>query len=255
MKNTTISVILIIFSCVYLIPLPTEAQIGPSGNSRFFRVGLRAGGSSVLPLEVVPNATYHPTVSYHGGVFVNIGRNRLSFQPELNLSQRRVWADYNQQGVILAARVATNRVEMPLLVKATFGSESRAKPRFFINAGPYGAYVLNERYNANVLSYGGLSASLRSVIDAVVVSLDNKKAIFDGNKGRFSYGIAGGLGVAFRAGPGQLTIEGRALYQLGDNTGANATDPSGTGLAANIRDTKYALMQASIGYLIPIGGH
>ncbi len=241
-----------LFSCVFLIHTTSMAQIGSTTNTNIVRVGVRAGGSSVLPLERVDNATYHPTVSYHGGLMANIGRGCLSFQPEVNFSQRRVWADYNQQGVVLSVKVNTNRVEVPLLLKATFGNLSTAKPRFFINAGPYGAYIMEERYKANVLSYGGLSASLRTVIDAVVGSLDNKKATFDGNKGRMSYGVAGGLGVVFKAGPGQLTLEGRALYQLGDNS-ANTADPSGTGLASNIRDTKYALMQASVGYLIPIG--
>lgn len=182
----------------------------------------------------------------------NLGRGWLSFQPEINFSQRRVWADYMQQGVIVSVKAKTNRVEVPLLVRAMFGDAARAKPRFFINAGPYGAYVLDEGYKASTLSYGELSASLRPVIDAVVGSLNNRKATFDGNKGRISYGMAGGLGMAFNAGLGQLTLEGRALYQLGDNA-PTIDDPSGTGLAANVRDTRYALIQASVGYMIPVG--
>ncbi|MCY7358548.1 MAG: PorT family protein [Rudanella sp.] len=217
------------------------------------RIGVRAGGNSVLPLEAVDNATYYPTVSFHGGLVANVGRGCLTFQPEVNYSQRHIRADFNQQGISLSAKVMTNRIEVPLLAKATFGHSSNA--RFFINAGPYGAYVLSERYKANLISFGNTNPALRPIIESVIAGLNNKKATFSGNDGRISYGLAGGLGVVIKAGPGQVTLEGRALYQLGDNTSTSAPDPSGISLTATIRDTKYALLQASIGYLIPIGGH
>lgn len=241
---------MILFSFVLLINSPSVAQTTLPINTSGLRVGIRMGGSSVLPLEVVENATYYPTVSYHGGLVLNIGRGNLTFQPEINYSQRHIRADYNQQGVSLSAKVMTNRIEVPVLAKYTFG---QSNTRFFINGGPYGAYILNERYKANLISFGNANPTLRPIIESVIAGLNNKEAAFEGSDGRISYGVTGGLGVAIKAGPGNLTLEGRALYELGDNTPANSPDPSGISITSNVRNTKYVLLQASVGYSIPIG--
>lgn len=241
---------MILFSFVLMLKSPSVAQTRSTSNPGGFRVGVRMGGSSVLPLEAVDNATYYPTVSYHGGLVFNVGRGNLTVQPELNYSQRHIRADYNQQGVSLSAKVMTNRIEIPVLAKYTFG---HANTRFFINGGPYGAYILNERYKANLISFGNTNPNLRPLIESVIASLNNKEATFEGNDGRMSYGVAGGLGIGIKAGPGNLTLEGRALYELGDNTPANSPDPSGISITANVRTTKYVLLQASVGYSIPIG--
>lgn len=233
-----------------LIQTQLAAQTSSTANASLFRIGVRSGGNSVLPLEAVDNATYHPTVSYHGGLFVNIGRGKFTLQPELNYSQRHIRADFNQSGASLSAKVMTNRVEVPLLIKSTFG---QSNARFFINAGPYGAYVLGEKYKASLLSLGSLDPRFRPAVESAIANLNNKQATFTGSEGRISYGVTGGLGVAIKTGPGHLTIEGRALYQLGDNTPANAPDPSGISLTSNLRNTKYMLLQASVGYVIPIG--
>lgn len=252
MISKSIEYFLILFSFVLLAKSPSVAQTGLLQNTSGLRIGIRAGGSSVLPLEAVENATYYPTVSYHGGIVFSIGRKNLTLQPELTYSQRHIRADYNQQGVSLSAKVMTNRIEVPVLVKYTFG---HANTRFFINGGPYGAYILNERYKASLISFGNANPSLRPIIESVISGLNNKEATFEGSDGRLSYGVAGGLGVGIKAGPGSLTLEGRALYQLGDNTPANAPDPSGISLTSNVRNTKYVLLQASVGYSIPIGSH
>ena len=235
---------------VLLIQNKSAAQIRSSTNASNIRIGIRAGGNSVLPLEAVDNATYHPTVSYHGGLVVSVGRGCFTLQPEVNYSQQHIRADLNQQGVSLSAKVMTNRIEVPLLVKATFG---QSNTRFFVSGGPYGAYVLGERYKVNLISFGNLAPSFRPVVESVIAGLNGQKATFTGSDGRISYGVAGGLGVAIKTGPGHLTLEGRALYELGNNTLATAPDPSGISLTSNVRNTKYMLLQASVGYIIPIG--
>lgn len=206
-----------------------------------------------MPLEKIANATYYPTVSYHGGLVANLalGEGRFSLQPEVNFSQRRVRADYTSQGITLTANVYTNRLEVPVLLKATFGDATSSRPRFFVYGGPYGAYALEERYKANIISYGTLSNSLRSIADALVNNLNTNKATYTSSGDRLSYGVAGGLGVAFGLGPGQLTLEGRSLYELGRS---KPVDPTGTGIGTRLNETKYMLLQASVGYLIPIGG-
>lgn len=235
---------------VLLIQTQSAAQTRSTVDASLFRIGVRGGGNSVLPLEAVDNATYYPTVSFHGGLLVNIGRGMFTLQPEVNYSQRHIRADFNQSGASLSAKVMTTRLEVPLLVKATFG---QSNARFFMNAGPYGAYVLGEQYRASLLSLGSLDPRFRPAVELAIANLNNKQATFTGSEGRISYGVAGGLGVALKTGPGHLTLEGRALYQLGDNMPANAPDPSGISLTSNLRNTKYMLLQASVSYIIPIG--
>ncbi|TAE31777.1 MAG: PorT family protein [Cytophagales bacterium] len=234
--------------------LLTQTPVKAQSNNSGLRLGVRAGGSTVLPLEAVDNATYYPTAALNGGLVANLGRGRFTIQPEINFSQRSIRADYNAQGVSLSARVLTNRLEVPILIKYNFRGPDDDRSGLFLTAGSYATYVLREQYKAKILSYGNLSTSLQAIADAVVNSLDGSKATFDGSKGRVSYGVAGGLGYGFNTQAGQITLEGRALYQLGDNTPENFTDPSGVGIASNIRDTKYMLLQLTIGYLIPVGG-
>ena len=59
-------------------------------------------------------------------------------------------------------------------------------------------------------------------------------------QGRFSYGAAGGLGVALKAGTGTLLLEGRYTYLMaGQDNGVQKTPQSA---------------MLSVGYLIPLGG-
>jgi hypothetical protein len=159
----------------------------------------------------------------------------ITFQPEVNYSQISVKAGASIQGFNLSVQGINNRVEVPLLVKASFGDSDRA--RFFVNAGPYAAYILSSRLKASLGPFGDI----------------DEKVTFEGSEGRISYGLAGGLGVAIPLGPGHLTIEGRGLYELGDNAKNMSVDPT-IPVDTDVQNTKYLTLQASIGYLIPIGG-
>ncbi|WP_019990295.1 porin family protein [Rudanella lutea] len=213
----------------------TSRPVSPKTDGAAFRIGLRGGGNYVLPLESVEGATYQNTFGYHGGLVFNIGRGMITFQPEVNYSQISVKAGASIQGFNLSVQGINNRVEVPLLVKASFGDPDRA--RFFVNAGPYAAYILSSRLKASLGPFGDI----------------DEKVTFEGSEGRISYGLAGGLGVAIPLGPGHLTIEGRGLYELGDNAKNMTVDPT-IPVDTDVQNTKYLTLQASIGYLIPIGG-
>ena len=186
------------------------------GNARV-RIGVRGGITRLVYLEKLVGA--EPTAGFVGGFVLNFGRGAVSFQPELNYARYAKKATIkNITGTGSSSEItlteAIDRFEIPLLVK--FASGSANSTRFFLNVGPYGGYTSGTSRN-------GQNAS-------------------DNATNRFSYGAAGGVGVALKAGPGHATIEVRGLYQLGITNNSVSTDPR----AINA--------QATVGYMLPLGG-
>ena len=215
--------------------MPEVAPTEQSDDIAGFRIGIRGGASYLLPLEEVAGATYETAIGYHGGLVLNFGRGIFSFQPEINYSQQKVKASATFQGQGISLTATENRIEVPLLLKFSFGNP--AGSRFFVNVGPYGSYALNGMVKGNVL---GIPV--------------NEKVTYDGSEGRISYGAAGGIGVALKLGPGHLTIEARGLYELGNNAPKTTTVPGDPTSSVNTNEIDRVLLQGSLGYLIPIGG-
>ncbi|MBN8822935.1 MULTISPECIES: outer membrane beta-barrel protein [unclassified Spirosoma] len=185
-----------------------------------FHVGLRFGGNSSTiggadPTAVGQGVQLARVMGFHGGVVFNIGGPTFSVQPEVLFSQYGVrfalGSDYLQ--------LKYNLVEVPVLLKVAFGQPNL---RFFVNAGPVGTYVLS---GALSVREGGQSDS---------------QAIDMSGQGRFSYGVAGGVGVAIQAGTGKVLLEGRYNYLMADHEDGSTTKPQSAML--------------SVGYLFPLGG-
>ncbi|WP_080053882.1 porin family protein [Spirosoma aerolatum] len=185
-----------------------------------FHVGLRFGGNSSTiggadPTAVGQGVQLARVMGFHGGVVFNIGGPTFSVQPEVLFSQYGVrfalGSDYLQ--------LKYNLVEVPVLLKVAFGQPNL---RFFVNAGPVGTYVLS---GAISVREGGQSES---------------QAIDMSDQGRFSYGVAGGVGVAIQAGTGKVLLEGRYNYLMADHEDGSTTKPQNAML--------------SVGYLFPLGG-
>ena len=189
---------------------PVSSNVSPSG----VRIGIRGGVTRLIYVDPLPAINADPTVSFVGGFVVNVGQGTLSFQPELNYAR---YALKNTAGVGSSLRQAIDRFEIPLLLKIASGSVNTS--RFFINVGPYGAYLSG-------------------------VSLNGQKQSFDGSGGRFSVGAAAGVGAALKAGQGQLTLELRGLYALGNAANGIVFNSAYRALNA----------QATVGYLFPLGG-
>jgi hypothetical protein len=141
----------------------------------------------------------------------------FSVQPELLFSQYGIkltqGSDYLQ--------VKYNVVEMPILLKATFGQ--RPDLKFFVNAGPVFSYAAS----------GTVSAQEAGQSDSQAMDLSQQ--------GRFAFGVAGGVGVALKAGPGSLLLEGRYSYLMRSQDDGTKTSPQN--------------LMLSIGYLFPLSGH
>ncbi|GAB3702912.1 hypothetical protein GCM10027592_32810 [Spirosoma flavus] len=193
----------------------TQPRTVPSSEGNF-RIGVRLGGnfSTIGGVDVAAMGSglqQERVMGFHGGVIMNIGGPGFSVQPEILYSQYgtrlAIGSDYLQ--------FKYNLVEVPVLLKASFGQPNL---RFFVNAGPIGTYALSGTVS---IREGGQSDS---------------GDIEMGKEGRFNYGIAGGAGVALKAGPGTVLLEGRYNYLVGNE---DKTTPQAAML--------------SFGYLIPLG--
>lgn len=186
-------------------------QTSYDGSTSGVRIGVRGGVTKTFFTEELPSVK--STLGFVGGLTFNFGAGTLSFQPEVNYARYsgRVTNDFLNLDVKEAADV----IEVPLFLKISSGTY--AGHRFFVNVGPYGAYLASS-------------------------SQDGKKVSLTGVKGRFGFGGALGVGAALKAGPGHVTVEARGLYALG-NTKA--------GFNTNSRTID---VQLTVGYSFPLGG-
>ena len=191
-----------------------ERPVSLDGSASGVRIGIRGGASRLVYLERLVGIDIDPTLGFVGGFVFNVGRGKLSFQPELNYTRYA----YRVNGPIRStANIANDRLEVPLLLKIASGLANST--RFFVNIGPYGAYVSS-------------------------ASVNSQKISLDGSTGRFSFGAAAGLGAALKAGPGHITLELRGLYELGNaDNGVNINT-----------DSNVINAQATMGYMVPLGG-
>jgi len=108
-------------------------------------------------------------------------------------------------------------VEIPVMGRLTFGN----KIRFFVNAGPYAGYLVRAKAVTSGTSalYFDETHTIPVIIppdtEPLTIPLDADTDVKDSLK-RWNFGLAGGAGVLFPAGPGNLILE--AHFQLGLST-------------------------------------
>ena len=191
---------------------PVTSSSNRAGNSSGIRIGVRGGATYPVYTEKLVGA--NSAVGFVGGLVFNLGRGTFSFQPELNYARYTVNTDDGTGSP--AVSVSADQLEVPLFLKIASGSANSS--RFFLNIGPYGAYLSG-------------------------ASINGRRVTLDGSTGRVSFGAAAGVGAALKAGPGHVTIELRGLYELGNTDTKFNTD------------SRVVNAQASVGYMIPLGGN
>jgi hypothetical protein len=208
---------------------PARVKTESAYSGKGLSIGIR-GGVNALLNEFIPGGdlegsggTSETAPGFTGGLVINYGiGNVFSIQPEILYARRSVKFAGEAGGQKFSLQASANAVEIPLLLKLSFGR----KTRFFVNAGPYIAY--------------GLDGRVKFVVDGETLADEKQKLTSD--DARLEYGVTGGLGVSIPAGPGSILIEGRYNYSLGNNA-----DP---------QPAEYVSQQVatfSIGYLFPLG--
>jgi hypothetical protein len=118
-----------------------------------------------------------------------------------------LYADFHNEAIL-------DYLEVPLLAELTWGS----KPRLFINAGPYVGYLVRAKTVTSGMSSLYIDDSGTHLLIppdfqplppvSFDATTDSKGDLHD-----FNAGIAGGVGIAVPAGPGEFILE--ACFRLG----------------------------------------
>jgi len=138
------------------------------------------------------NGYYHLWGLTGGAVFRYSGEKYIGLQIEANFCQRG-WAKHGE----FSRRL--NYVQIPVLTHVFFGKKWF---RFFINAGPEIAFLINEKNDNN----------------------SDNKFVSEKIKNRFDYGFSLGGGFEFHTKAGIYQIEGRYEFGLGDVFANNPND-------------------------------
>jgi hypothetical protein len=165
----------------------------------------------------------------------------FSIQPELLYIQKGTALIGSDQGVSLDMKIHTNYLEVPLLAKVAFGSES---VKAYLNVGPSFGYGLggNVNYKANIMGF--------PIEGTGKVKFGEKPE--DANEedwyieNRIDLGLQFGGGLAFKAGPGSILLDARYGYGMSNLS----KDSSGSGDNKSQNRT----IAISLGYAIPLGG-
>ena len=148
-------------------------------------------------------------VGFQAGAFFNIAFNKLfSLQPEIVYTQkgaRFTGANRNFETDVLDEYVSVvklNYLEIPVLAKVTFGSDSS---NFFITAGPAVSYLLSghERYRIS---------GKTTEQDAPFAYNDETFAKYN----RLDATVYAGIGFTYASRIGRFSVEGRYGYGLLD---------------------------------------
>lgn len=156
------------------------------------------------------------------GVIAEIGLSEMfAIQPEVLYSQHGWRLDENFLGYPIKVEVRNSYLQVPILAKLTLGSEA-----FGINVlgGPHIGFGIGD---------------LTSESDGESEATSWK----DAGLKTFDYGLTGGIGVAFKAGPGKLGVDARYQFGLANML----DDPEGDDKVSNRN------LQIGLSYLLPIG--
>ena len=189
-------------------------------NAQNLSFGLRAG-VNIATVNIEQDGISIEPDSRTGldiGALLNIGiTDAFSVQPEVSFIQKGYAIDLLGDKVELIL----NYIEVPVLAKYGFGSESF---QGFVQAGP---------------SFGFAASGKTKFGD------EEEDIEFEDDFNRFDFGLQFGAGAGFAAGSGQAFVDFR--YALGlSNLDASEGEESGT-----INNRGILL---TVGYLVPIGG-
>lgn len=140
----------------------------------------------------------------HGGISAKyISENHLGLLLELNYAQRGWTEDFPVESGFAYSRTL-HYLEIPFMTHVYFGR----KVRFVINAGPQLGFLLGTSANMN---------------DALANDIADKKQQnpsigmqYSSEPRNFDYGIIGGIGMELNTGVGNIELEGRYYFGLGD---------------------------------------
>lgn len=191
---------------VILIALLSVLQLSAQAKDfeKEFYIGLN-GGALMPSVDFLPKITQKNEIGVLGGVSARyISEKHLGVLVELNYAQRG-WSEDHENNPERSYKRTLNYIELPFMTHVYFGN----KMKFVVNAGPQIGFLLNHSES--------MSDEMSDYISGLHQSNNpNAGAQYKDDLKRFDYGIIGGAGVGVNIGSGDLFLEGRYYFGLGD---------------------------------------
>ena len=195
-----------------------------------FSIGARAG-ANLANVAITTDGEDSDTDARFGfaaGLVAEIGISEMfAVQPEVLFSQHGAVETTDFLGEEIETKIRHNYVQVPVLAKLTFGSEALG---INVLAGPHIGLGMGDIMLETTA--GGMTE-------------EDSGSWEDAGLTTFDFGITGGVGVSFPAGPGKLGIDAR--YQLGLVNFFEDGDDDNSIYNRNI--------QFGLSYLFPLGGN
>ena len=187
----------------FLISVQLLAQKKEFEKELYVGVG---GGALMSSVDFMPNVLQKQHLGIHGGISAKyITEKHLGLLFELNYAQRGWTEDFPAESGFSYTKTL-NYLEIPFMTHVYFGK----KVRFVINAGPQLGFLLGSSQNMNDALAADIAAKKQQNPDAPIgmqYSLEPRK---------FDYGLIGGIGMELKTGVGNIELEGRYYFGLGD---------------------------------------
>lgn len=200
-RRYIISLSILLFSSVLSVfsqnKFEPEWNFGIGGGPTFSSADLRINTGRGIATKTLQQ--------FHGGVSVRyMTEKNLGILGELNYGQYG-WQEEFKDNPEYAYSRKLNYVELPVLTHIYFGN----KVRFICNLGPKIALKLSESEEINDAYSAYLSSG--NMTENVITH-----QYFREIEASIDYGILAGMGMEFRTGIGNFSLEGRYYFGLGD---------------------------------------
>ena len=174
-----------------------------------------------------------PALGFHGGTVFNIGlSNMLSVQPEILFTQKGLKFSDN----FISQTYTIQYFEFPVLLKFAFGNE---EVKGFLIGGPFAGYSTSQKI---------VSRANDTLINKSKIPFDSDLEDDGYADNRLDLGLALGVGVQFKTGPGNIFAEVR--YDISLNSVEKLKEvPAGYSLVKN------KVVMISLGYLYTLNSN
>ncbi len=195
-------------------------------------VGLRAGATYFTIHNDDFNGANKFTMGLDLAIPVEVSFNSVfSIQPELHYTQKGASFDVMEDGQEQELTFRTDFLELPVLFKANYGTDAI---RCFAFVGPSFGYAIKRQ----VIQDMDGSDAVKEEIEFI----NNGEA----QDRRWELGAVGGIGVAFKAGPGAFVVDARYALDFIDDVKFSGERPADLERSTNRGCT------LSVGYKIPL---